>query len=125
MSRLVPTVFYEVTPDLYTVSPESFIGGVLSIAKAQNIAAGAATAFPQISLETVIKANPDVILLSDAGDDGGQTLATVKARPGWSSISAVASGRVHELDSNLFSRPGPRIVDALESLVKLLHPSLS
>lgn len=120
-----PTVFYEVTPDLRSVSPDSFIGGVLSLAKAQNIAAGATTAFPQISLETIIKANPEVILLGDAGASGGQTLATVKARPGWSAISAVASGRVHELDANLFSRPGPRIVDALESLVKLLHPNLS
>lgn len=120
-----PTVFYELTPDLYTVSPESFIGGVLSIAKAQNIAAGASSAFPQISLETVLKADPQVILLSDAGDYGGQSLATVRSRPGWGGISAVVSGRVHELDANLFSRPGPRIVDALESLVRLLHPTLS
>jgi len=48
----------------------------------------------------------------------------VKARPGWGSLSAVKNGDVIAVDDNLFSRPGPRLVDGLESLAKILHPEL-
>jgi iron complex transport system substrate-binding protein len=72
----------------------------------------------------VIAANPDVILLTDGGNDGGQSLATVRARPGWANIAAVKSGRVHEISADVFTRPGPRIADAVEQLVKLLYPDV-
>jgi iron complex transport system substrate-binding protein len=117
-----PLVFYEITPDLYTVSPSSFIGNILSLMKARNVAEGQSSPFPQISAEAVIKANPSVILLADSGDQGGQTIDTVRARPGWSSVTAVKLGRVYTLDGNVFSRPGPRVVDALEQLQPLLYP---
>jgi hypothetical protein len=52
------------------------------------------------------------------------SLEDIKSRPGWSSISAVAKGAVYLIDENLFARPGPRIVDGLETLAKILHPGL-
>jgi iron complex transport system substrate-binding protein len=119
-----PVVFYEVSPDGYSSAPDTFVGSLLKLTKAGNVAQGATTAFPQLSAEVVINANPDVILLSDAGQWGGQTLATVRERPGWSGIKAVSSGRVYEVDSSVFNRPGPRVIEALEQLVKLLYPSL-
>jgi iron complex transport system substrate-binding protein len=48
----------------------------------------------------------------------------VLARPGWESIAAVQSKSVFPIDDNLISRPGPRLVDGLEALAKLIHPEL-
>jgi iron complex transport system substrate-binding protein len=119
-----PLVFFEVTSDLYTAAPNTFIGALLSLVKARNIAQGATTQFPQLSAEVVINASPAVILLADAGENGGQSLDTVKSRPGWANIPAVKNSRVISVDGNVFSRPGPRVVDALEQLVGILYPDL-
>lgn len=118
-----PVVFYEITPDLFTVSPNSFVGHLLTIAKAKNVVTDMSNAFPQLSVETVLKADPAVILLADGGDDGGQTPEMVKARPGWDKVKAVRDGRVVVIDSDVFSRPGPRVLDALEQLVAVLYPA--
>lgn len=118
-----PVVFYEITPDLFTVSPNSFVGNLLTIAKAKNVVTDTSNAFPQLSVETVLKADPAVILLADGGDDGGQTPEMVKARPGWDRVKAVRDGRVVVIDSDIFSRPGPRVLDALEQLVAVLYPA--
>ncbi|PKN78965.1 MAG: ABC transporter substrate-binding protein [Chloroflexi bacterium HGW-Chloroflexi-9] len=115
-----PTVFYELTDGLYTVAPESFIGGMLTLLKARNIAAGAETAYPQLTAEVVVERNPEVILLADG--DFGVSLETLKERPGWAKIAAVESGRVVGVDPDISSRPGPRIVDALELFAKALYP---
>lgn len=119
-----PLVFYELSPDLYTAAPNTFIGALLTLLKARNVAQGATTQFPQLSAETVISANPQVVLLADGGASGGQSLETVKSRPGWSNLAAVKNGRVFAVHGNVFNRPGPRVVDALEQLVGILYPDL-
>lgn len=121
-----PRVFYELTPELYTAGPRSFIGDVFRILKAQNIAEGLEQPFPQLSQETLVARDPEVIVLADAATYGlgKESPETVKARPGWSTISAVREGRIIEIDSSLVSRPGPRIVDGLEALAKALYPNL-
>lgn len=115
-----PRVFFEVTADLYTAAPDTFIGAMLSLLKAHNIAAGAETAFPQLGAEAVVAADPEVILLSDARH--GESLATVRDRPGWSGISAVVNERVHPINPDIVNRPGPRIVEGLETMAMLLYP---
>jgi iron complex transport system substrate-binding protein len=114
-----PRVFHEISPDLYSAGPDSFVGDLYQILKAQNIATGF---FPQLSQEAIIDADPEVIVLADEG--AGESLETVKARPGWGNISAVKNDRVHLVDPDVVSRPGPRLVDALEALAKLLYPEL-
>ena len=76
--------------------------------------------FPQLSNEAVITANPEVIVLAD--DDPGVSPQTVAARPGWSQIAAVQNQRVYTVDPDIVSGPGPRLVDALQALAKLLYP---
>ena len=115
-----PRVFLELDSTLFTVGTGSFVGGMLTALKAQNIAAGVASPFPQLSSEAVIVADPEVILLTDAAF--GETPEKVAARPGWAFISAVLSGRVHPLDGSLVSRPGPRIVEGFEVMARLLYP---
>jgi len=115
-----PRLFHEVDNQLYTVAPASFVGSLYTILKAQNIAAGTDQAFPQLSQEAIIEADPEVIILGDAA--GGETAETVKARPGWGSISAVKDNRIYVIDPDIVSRPGPRLVDALETLAQALYP---
>jgi iron complex transport system substrate-binding protein len=116
-----PRVFYEVTTDLYSASPDTFIGSMLTLLKARNIAEGATTQFPQLTAEAVIEANPEVILLADA-KYANQDAGTVAARPGWAGVSAVQTKRIVAVDDDIASRPGPRIVDAIEAIAEALYP---
>lgn len=116
-----PRVFYEITSDLYTASPETFIGSMLTLLKAQNVAAGATSDFPQLTAEAVIAADPEVIFLADA-EFLSQGPETVAARPGWANMSAVKYRRIYPIDDDVASRPGPRIVEAMEIAAKALYP---
>lgn len=117
-----PRVFHELDATLYTAGPGSFIADLYDILGAQNIASGADSPFAQMSAEAIIEADPEVIILADEGL--GESVESVAARPGWDAISAIVSGRVHGVDPDLVSRPGPRIVDALEALAALLYPEV-
>jgi iron complex transport system substrate-binding protein len=115
-----PRVFFELSPDLYTAGPGSFVDDILTRAGGQNIAADAAEMWPQLSMEALVSADPEVILLAD--HEAGVTAEQVAARPGWQGISAVESGRIISLDADLVARPGPRVVDGLEAVAAALHP---
>jgi len=117
-----PRVFYELDKTLYTVGHGSFMDSLITMAGGRNIAAGVNNPYPQLSAEALLADNPQVILLGDAAY--GTTVAGVAARPGWSAISAVKNHRVYPFNDDLASRPGPRIVDGLERLARLLHPGV-
>lgn len=118
-----PRVFYELDVALYTVAPDTFIGNMLTTLKAQNLAEGT-EGFPQLVAETIIQKDPEVVLLADSKEfgNGDETPETARARPGWSAIAAVKNGRVFTVSADLTSRPGPRMVDGLEAMAKLLYP---
>jgi iron complex transport system substrate-binding protein len=122
-----PRVFYEVdgTDPVrpFTAGPGTFIHELLELAGAENVAAGAQGAWPQISLEQVLKADPEIIILGDAiAVSAPQTPEMVARRPGWEQVTAVRRRAIHAVDGNLVSRPGPRLVGGLEALARLLHP---
>jgi iron complex transport system substrate-binding protein len=106
---------------LYTVGPGSFINDLITLAGGTNIAAAAKSAYPTISTEEIVKADPDVIVLDDALY--GATVDSVASRPGWAALSAVKNKRVYP-GLSLFSRPGPRVGDAALEFAKLVHPEL-
>ena len=106
----------------YTVGPGSFVHDLIGLAGGANVFADASSPYPQVGLEQVVAADPDVIILSDAAY--GITVESVMQRPGMSSVAAVKQKRVHPIDDDLVSRPGPRIVDGLEAAAKLIHPEL-
>ncbi len=122
-----PSVFYEVdatdATKPYTYGPGTFGDLLIQRAGGTNIGAQLKDPYPQISLEQLVVANPEVILLGDALY-GGVTPEKVAARPGWGALAAVKNKQVFPFDDNLISRPGPRMVDGLEALAKLLHPEL-
>jgi iron complex transport system substrate-binding protein len=123
-----PIVFYEIDASdatkPFTYGPGTF--GDLLIARAGGVnlatAAGITDPYPQVSLEQVVATNPNIIILGDAA--WGVTVESVLARAGWDVLAAVQNNQVFPFDDNLVSRPGPRLVDGLEQLAKLLHPEL-
>lgn len=106
----------------YTVGPGSFVSDIITLGGGINVFANASSAYPQVSAEQVIAANPQVIILPDAAY--GITVDSVLARPGWQSIDAVKNKHVYPIDDSPVSRPGPRVVDGIEAAVKLIHPEL-
>lgn len=116
-------VFYEIWHDpLMAAGPGSFMDHLMTLAGGDNIAKDAQDEYPQFDLEQLIERNPDVYLTS--ADMPEKTPETMMARPGFENISAMKSGRVHVLDANIVSRPGPRIVEALEIVAKAIHPEI-
>jgi iron complex transport system substrate-binding protein len=119
-----PKVFYELDASdpakPYTVGPNTFIDILISMAGGANIGANLKGDYPQISQEELLSQDPDIILLGDAAY--GTTPEQVATRPGWSVIKAVKANQVFAVDDNLVSRPGPRLIDGLESLAKAIHP---
>lgn len=107
------TFFHELDNTLYSVTSDTFIGKVYKDFGLINIADKAAGAdsygYPQISAEYLLKTDPDIIFLADA--EYGESAATVKARPGYSTITAVAKKNVFALPNDIPSRWGPRLVD--------------
>jgi iron complex transport system substrate-binding protein len=77
----------------------------------------------QVSVEELLRRQPDVIVLGDY-TYGGVTAEQVRARSGWDALTAVQQNHIFTFDDNLVSRPGPRLVDGLEAMAKLLHPDL-
>lgn len=121
-----PTVFYEVDATdpakPYTAGTGTFIDQLLTLAGGANAGAVEASYF-QMSLETLVAQNPSVIILGSA-TYGGQTPELVAQRAGWEAIAAVQNGAVYAFDDNLISRPGPRVIEGLEALAKLIHPEV-
>jgi iron complex transport system substrate-binding protein len=121
-----PSVFYELDatdPNApYTAGSDTFVNTLIDMAGGFNIASDIAGQYLQMSSEELLVRNPSVILLGDAAY--GVSVEDIKARPGWSQIAAVMNDQIFTFDDNLVSRPGPRLVDGLEELVKLLHPGI-
>ena len=121
-----PLVYYELDatdPNApFTFGAGTFLDALITVAGGVNVGGTLDTAWAQISAEKVIELNPIIILLGDAAY--GTTPESVAARPGWSAIEAVKNSNVYPFDDNLVSRPGPRLVDGLEALVKIIHPEL-
>jgi iron complex transport system substrate-binding protein len=118
-----PKVFYEIDASgaIYTAAKGSFLEELLVIAGAAPVTTASAAAY-DIPLETLVTANPDLILLGDAAY--GVTSDQVKARPGWGTIAAVKSGSIQAVDDVVITRPGPRLVEGLLALLKAIHPEL-
>jgi len=118
-----PKVFLEIWSDpIWTAPKRTLIYQVIEMAGARNAITieGDWSQVNTVDPESVINANPDVILLSF---EGGEPELIYKL-PGWSAVSAVKNKKVFQIDPDIISRPSPRIIDALEQIAKILHPAL-
>jgi len=132
-ARDVPLTYYhELDNTLFSVTSGTFVGYVYELFGLQNVADpadadGSAFGYPQLSEEFLVTADPDIIFLADTLCCD-QSAETVAARPGWDQLSAVQNGNVVELNDDIVSRWGPRIVDFIEVIgakVAELEPAAS
>lgn len=110
------TYYHELDPTYFSIGSDTFLGSIYGMLTMVSIADEAGGGFPQLSAEFIIDADPDFIFLA-----GGETADDVAARPGWSEMTAVESGRIVELDLDLASRWGPRIVGLVASIAREVH----
>ncbi len=99
-----------------TLREGTYTADILHLAGGENVLAGARLS--QVGGESVYRAAPAQIIV--AGPE--QRARSLPERPGWSSISAVRTGKVAAVPSALLLIPGPRVVDGVEQVARLLHP---
>ena len=110
-----PRVFVQISNEpLFTIGQESFLTEIVNRAGGESVTKDVAAAYPKLSKETALAMNPDVIILSDSEDNRGPN-DVFKNSP------AVKNGRVYRVNADILSRPGPRLVDALEQISVYLH----
>ncbi|BBH65655.1 ABC transporter substrate-binding protein [Actinoplanes sp. OR16] len=125
-ARTTPlSYFYELGPDLYSATSKTFVGSVFTRFGMTNVAdpadaSGAFGGYPQLSQEAVVQANPDMVFLADS-KCCQQSAETVKARKGWSAVTAVEKGQIYALDDDIASRWGPRTVDLVQAVADALN----
>lgn len=117
-----PTYYYELDQTFDTATSRTFVGSLFALLGMKNVADPADTAtnhYPTLSAESLVAANPDFIFLADT-KCCGQTAATLAARPGFATLSAVKANHVITLDDDIASRWGPRITDLLATIANAL-----
>ena len=122
------TYYHELDNTYYTATSSTFFGQIYGMFGIDNIADaadedGSAFGYPQLSSEFIVAADPDLVFLADVLY--GESSETVAARPGWDVLSAVRDGNVVELDSDVASRWGPRIVDFARAVSAALEDFVS
>ena len=121
-----PLVFYELDATdptkPWTAGAGTFISMIIEKAGGKNLGDDVEGEWIQVGLETLIDADPDIILLGDY--KYGNSPEAVAARTGWDGLTAVTEGQMYGFDDNLVSRPGPRLVEGLETIAQILHPEL-
>ena len=117
-----PRVFYEIdtTGGIFTPPADSIYGEMLRLAGSEPISGDASYS---ISLEELVAADPEVILLGDAAY--GATPEAVAERAGWKGMTAVKEGRIYPIDDIIVTRPGPRLPEGLGALIRAIHPDLA
>lgn len=109
-------IFVQISREpLFTVGKSSFLTQVVRDAGGVLVTKNIETAFPKLSKETASALNPEVIILSDSPDNQ-------EPNDAFKNSPAVKNGRVYKINADIISRPGPRLVDALEQIARLLHP---
>lgn len=114
------TYYHELSPDYYTVTSATFVGSLYEMLGLTNIADGAdpdGYGYPQLSPEHILAEDPSLIFLADT-KCCGQDRETIAERPGWDVLSAVQAGAIAELDDDVASRWGPRVVDLFGAIAE-------
>jgi len=119
-----PRVFFQIDAQpIFSAGSDTFLHQLLVRSGAVNLA-GDRSGYPRYSWEELLVLKPEVVILASMG--GGYSDQELRARwLAWPQIPAVRNGQLHVVDADLFDRPSPRLIDALEYLIGLLHPELA
>lgn len=108
-------VFVQISNEpLFTIGRDSFLNEIVEIAGGVSATKNVPTAFPKISKESALALRPEAIILSESEDNR-------EPNPVFANSPAVMNRRVHRINADIISRPGPRLVDAIEELARLLN----
>lgn len=119
VQRERPRVFFQISNEpLFTIGKDSFLTEIVESAGGVLVTKNVATAYPKLSKETALALNPGVIILSDS-EDNREPNDVFRNSP------AVKNGRVIRVNPDLISRPGPRLIDALEQIARELQQNES
>lgn len=104
--------YHELDNTLFSVTSNTFIGQVYALFGLRNIADNveAGNDYPQLSAEVIVSADPDLIFLADT-KCCNETAEAVAARDGWGGLKAVTNNQIIELDDDIPSRWGPRVIE--------------
>ncbi|MEY3492590.1 MAG: hypothetical protein RL413_8 [Actinomycetota bacterium] len=120
------TYYHELDDTYYSATSNTFIGSLYELFGLRNIAdvTEGTSDYPQLSAEFIVSQDPDMIFLADTVCCG-VTAESVGARPGWGDLSAVDRGLVFEMNDDLASRWGPRIIDYLWAISEALTEAVA
>ena len=116
-----PKVYLEIWDDpLWTGGKSSYVSALISYAGGRNIGDAVEKEYFEVSPEWVIRQNPDIIACMYMSRDS-DVAAKVSSRPGWKHTAAVKNSRVFDdFDNNIFLRPGPRVLEGIEQLSRII-----
>ncbi len=116
-----PRVLYVLWPEpLIVPARGALVSELIALAGGESVTADGGTGYPRYGVEAALARAPEVIILASHGPSQG-----AMARDKWerfTRIPAVKAGRLYTVDGNLMHRYGPRVVDGLEQLARLIHP---
>jgi iron complex transport system substrate-binding protein len=118
------------SPDsLFSAGPGSHLDEMIRLAGGENIAVAAKTPWPELSMETVVTADPEcIIVLTGRGMAHPLTPASAltrfRAERRWRDVTAVKTGHIVVLDDDTLTLPGPRLIDGMEAMAAAIHPEL-
>ena len=108
----------------WTAGPGSFVDSLISLAGGENIASGAVGAWTQFSIEQIISSDPEIIILPAAHGTAFVSTGLLEEHPAWRETTAVRQDGIHIIDGDLVDGYGPRIVQGLEEMARIIHPEL-
>lgn len=119
-------VLYVVWHDpIWTMGGNTFVNDLIWKAGGVNIFADDFEKSRVVSLESIIQKNPQVIVISGMATTGDLIYNNITKETRLGGVDAMLNNRIYKVsDANLTERPGPRIVDGLEEMAKLLHPEI-
>ena len=106
----------------WTAGPGSFVDYLISMAGGENIAATAASAWVQMNIEEIVDADPEIIILPGKHGTAFTTPEVLEENAAWRETTAVKEGNIYVIDGDLVDGYGPRIVQGLAELAKIIHP---
>jgi iron complex transport system substrate-binding protein len=108
----------------WTAGPGSFVDALVTMAGGENIAAKAHGAWVQFSIEQLVSADPEIIMVDTIHGTAIVSEEELRAHPAWREITAVKQGKIYMVNGDLVNRSGPRIIQGLEEIARAIHPEL-
>lgn len=103
---------------MIAVGGGTFIDEMIELAGGLNVARNGITRYPRLSREDILRMNPEVIILTEdlnGGDISGGDGSLLKK------VDAVRNGRIYRVNPDYYERPGPRFIEGVEELFRILH----